>query len=45
MSTRVADLLVETFEAAVVGMAVYTARAILQGKGHNVWEMVMENIS
>jgi len=45
MSTRVADLLVETIEAAVVGMAVYTATAILQGKGHNVWEMVMENIS
>jgi hypothetical protein len=45
MSTRVADLLVETIEAAVVGMAVYIARAILQGKGHNVWEMVMENIS
>jgi pyruvate dehydrogenase (quinone) len=29
---------------AVVGMAVYTARAILQGKGHDVWEMVVENI-
>lgn len=29
---------------AVVGMAVYTARAMLQGKGHDVWEMVVENI-
>jgi len=29
---------------AVVGMAVYSARAILQGKGHDVWEMVTENI-
>ena len=30
---------------AVVGMAVYTARAMLQGKGHDVWEMIVENIS
>jgi pyruvate dehydrogenase (quinone) len=30
---------------AVVGMAVYSARAMLQGKGHDVWEMVVENIS
>ena len=30
---------------AVVGMAVYTAKAMLQGKGHDVWEMVVENIS
>jgi pyruvate dehydrogenase (quinone) len=29
---------------AVVGMAVYTARAVLQGKGHDVWEMVKENV-
>gem|GEM_PF-5524742 len=29
---------------AVVGMAVYSARAILHGKGHDVWEMVEENI-
>ena len=29
---------------AVVGMGVYTARAILQGKGADVWEMVVENI-
>src|SRR3954451_260503 len=28
---------------AIVGMAVYTARAMLQGKGHDVWEMVVEN--
>ena len=30
---------------AVVGMAVYTARAMLHGKGHDLWEMVVENIS
>jgi pyruvate dehydrogenase (quinone) len=30
---------------AVVGMAVYSARAMLHGKGHDVWEMVEENIS
>jgi pyruvate dehydrogenase (quinone) len=29
---------------AVVGMAVYSARAILHGKGHDVWEMMSENI-
>ena len=29
---------------AVVGMAVYTAKAMLKGKGHDVWEMVTENI-
>jgi pyruvate dehydrogenase (quinone) len=29
---------------AVVGMAVYTARAMLHGKGHDVWEMMVENI-
>ena len=29
---------------AVVGMGVYTARAMLQGKGGDVWEMVVENI-
>ena len=28
---------------AVIGMAVYTARAVLQGKGHDVWEMVVDN--
>ncbi len=29
---------------AIVGMAVYTAKAMLHGKGHDVWEMVVENI-
>jgi pyruvate dehydrogenase (quinone) len=29
---------------AVVGMAVYTAKAMLHGKGHDVWEMLIENI-
>jgi pyruvate dehydrogenase (quinone) len=29
---------------AVVGMAVYTARAMLHGEGHDVWEMMVENI-
>ena len=29
---------------AVVGMAVYSARAVLRGKGHDVWEMVVENL-
>jgi pyruvate dehydrogenase (quinone) len=29
---------------AVVGMAVYSARAVLQGKGHDVWKMVVENL-
>jgi pyruvate dehydrogenase (quinone) len=29
---------------AVIGMAVYTARAVLEGKGHDVWEMVVENV-
>jgi pyruvate dehydrogenase (quinone) len=29
---------------AVIGMAVYTAKAVLQGKGHDVWEMMVENI-
>jgi len=29
---------------AVVGMAVYTARAMLHGKGNDVWEMLVENI-
>jgi pyruvate dehydrogenase (quinone) len=28
---------------AVVGMAVYSARAMPRGKGHDVWEMVTEN--
>jgi hypothetical protein len=30
---------------AAVGMAVYSARAILHGKSHDVWEMVEESIS
>jgi hypothetical protein len=25
-------------------MAVYSARAMLHGKGHDVWEMIVENI-
>jgi len=29
---------------AMVGMGVYTAKAMLQGKGGDVWEMVVENI-
>jgi pyruvate dehydrogenase (quinone) len=29
---------------AVVGMGVYTAKAMLHGKGHDVWEMIVENI-
>lgn len=29
---------------AVIGMAVYTAKAMLHGKGHDVWEMIVENI-
>jgi pyruvate dehydrogenase (quinone) len=29
---------------AVVGVAVYTARAMLHGKGHDVWEMLVETI-
>jgi thiamine pyrophosphate-dependent acetolactate synthase large subunit-like protein len=31
-------------QEAVIGMAVYTARAVLHGKGHGVWEMVVENV-
>jgi pyruvate dehydrogenase (quinone) len=29
---------------AVVGMAVYTAKVMLHGKGRDVWEMVVESI-
>jgi pyruvate dehydrogenase (quinone) len=29
---------------AVVGMAVCTAKAMLHGKGRDVWEMIVENI-
>jgi hypothetical protein len=43
MSKRVADVLVETLQAAVVEMAVYTARAMLHGKGGDVWESLVEN--
>lgn len=28
---------------AVIGMAVYTAKAVLQGKGRDVWEMVVDS--
>ena len=28
----------------MVGMAAYTAKVMLQGKGHDVWEMIVENI-
>jgi hypothetical protein len=56
MSKRVADLLVDTLQLvmppspliaseAVIGVAVYSTRALPQGKGHDVWEMVVENIS
>ena len=30
-------------KAAVIGMAVYSAKAVLQGKGHDLWEMIEEN--
>jgi pyruvate dehydrogenase (quinone) len=29
---------------AVVGIAVYSAKAMLHGHGHDVWEMITENI-
>ena len=29
---------------AVVGMAVFTAKAMLHGKGNDVWEMLVENV-
>jgi pyruvate dehydrogenase (quinone) len=28
----------------VVGMAVYSTKAMLHGKGGDVWEMIVENI-
>ncbi len=28
---------------SVIGMASYTAKAVLHGQGHDVWEMVVEN--
>jgi pyruvate dehydrogenase (quinone) len=30
---------------AIVGMAVYSAKARLHGHGHDVWEMIVENVS
>ena len=30
--------------AAVVGMGVYTAKALLHGKGKDVWELIVENV-
>lgn len=32
------------FAGAVVGMAVYSAKALLHGKGGDAWEMMAENI-
>ena len=29
---------------AVVGMAIYTAKAMLHGKGNDRWEMLVENV-
>jgi pyruvate dehydrogenase (quinone) len=29
---------------AVIGMAVYSAKAVLEGKGNDVWEMVVDNV-
>jgi pyruvate dehydrogenase (quinone) len=29
---------------AVIGMAVYSARAMPHGKGHGAWEMMVESI-
>jgi pyruvate dehydrogenase (quinone) len=29
---------------AVVGMAACSARAMLHGKGHDIWEMIVENL-
>jgi len=29
---------------AVIGMGVYRAKAILHGKGRDLWEMAVENI-
>jgi pyruvate dehydrogenase (quinone) len=30
---------------SVIGMGVYTAKALLHGRGHDVWEMIVENVS
>jgi pyruvate dehydrogenase (quinone) len=64
MSKRVADLLVETLQAAgvkptqvvtppsplvspeaVSGMALYSVKAVLQGRGDDVWDVVAENLA
>ena len=29
---------------AVIGMGIYTAKAVLEGKGRDVWEMIVENV-
>jgi hypothetical protein len=29
---------------AVIGMGVYSAKAVLEGKGRDVWEMIAENV-
>jgi pyruvate dehydrogenase (quinone) len=29
---------------AVVGMAIYTVKAMLHGKGNDRWEMLVENV-
>lgn len=29
---------------AVIGNGVYTTRALLRGKGHDLWEMAKENV-
>ena len=45
----VADIIVETLQNAgvvgepAIGMALYSARVILHGRGGDVWEMVREN--
>jgi hypothetical protein len=55
MGKLVADIIVETLQNAgvkhcygvvgepAIGMALYSARAILHGRGGDVWEMVKEN--
>ena len=56
MSKKVADIIVETLQSAgvkhcygvvgepAIGMAPYPSRAVLHGRGGDVWEMVKENI-
>jgi hypothetical protein len=55
MGKLVADIIVETLQNAgvkhcygvvgepAIGMALYSARAILHGRGGDVWEMAKEN--